>query len=103
MDDIPVPLKNFLKYIDDGSVTDDFTREIDEAVKEVRRDKKWRKKIMTVEQLIKDEAKLAHKTGYAEGKEAGREEGINLISELCKRLMSDKRYSDLENAAADKE
>ena len=69
-------MMSFLKYLDDGSVTDDFTKEIDEAVREVRKDKIWRRKIMTVEQLIKDEAKLAHKAGYAEGMTAGEEKGI---------------------------
>ncbi len=40
-------------------MTDDYTRQIEETVIEVRKDRKWRNKIMTVEQLIKDEAKLA--------------------------------------------
>ncbi len=102
-DDIPAPLKNFLKYMDDGSVTDDFTREIDEAVNEVRRDKKWRKKIMTVEQLIKDEAKLAHKKGFSEGEAKGKAEGINLINDLHNRLLKDKRYDDLEKSTVDKD
>ena len=89
--------------MDDGSVTDDFTREIDEAVNEVRRDKKWRKKIMTVEQLIKDEAKLAHKKGFSEGEAKGKAEGINLINELHNRLLKDKRYDDLEKSTVDKD
>ncbi|SNU09974.1 conserved hypothetical protein (putative transposase or invertase) [Lachnospiraceae bacterium] len=80
-DDIPVPLKNFLNYIDDGEISDDFTKQLDDTVIAVRQDKKWRKKIMTVEQLIKDEAKLARKEGIEEGFKQGIEQGIEQGSE----------------------
>ena len=95
------PLTNFLKYLDDGSVTDDFTKEIDEAVREVRKDKIWRRKIMTVEQLIKDEAKLAHEAGYAEGMTAGEEKGIEQgieqgVLSSIKNLMDSMKISASE-------
>jgi predicted transposase/invertase (TIGR01784 family) len=61
LDDIPKPLSNFLKYIDTGEVTDEYTRELEDTVIEVRKDKRWRKRIMTVEELIKAEAKQVAK------------------------------------------
>ena len=39
-------MKNFLKYIDSGEVTDDYTRQLEDTVIEVRKDKKWRNKLM---------------------------------------------------------
>ena len=99
MDDIPTPLKNFLKYIDNGEVTDEFTKQLDESVAEVRKDKKWRKIIMTVDQLIKDESKLARK----EGIEEGIKEGTSLLNELNKRLIQDNRIDELKAATTDPE
>ena len=58
--DIPLPLRRFLDYIETNEATDDYTREIDKEVIEVRNDDKWRKDIMTVEQLLED---CAYDTG----------------------------------------
>ncbi|MBR6402619.1 MAG: Rpn family recombination-promoting nuclease/putative transposase [Eubacterium sp.] len=93
MNDIPEPLKNFLEYIDTGSVTDDFTRELDETVVEVRKDKKWRNRIMTVEELIKDEAKIA--------KREGRQEERKLLNKLTELLINDDRIDDLKKSSID--
>ena len=95
MDDIPLPLKNFLNYIDNGEVTDDYTRQLDDTVLEVRRDKKWRDKIMTVEELIKGEANLARKEG--------RKEGMNYLDELNTHLIQDNRIDDLKASINDEE
>jgi predicted transposase/invertase (TIGR01784 family) len=59
LDDIPKPLKMFLDYIDKGVVTDDYTKELEDAVVEIRADKRWRKRIMTLEQYAKEQAKEA--------------------------------------------
>ena len=53
---------------------------------------------MTVEQLIKDEAKLAHKAGYAEGMTAGEEKGIEQgieqgVLSSIKNLMDSMKIS----------
>ena len=99
MDDVPKPLKSFLDYIDNGIVTDDFTRELDDTVDEVRKSKEWRKKIMTVEQLIKDEAYLARKAGVEEGIEKG-QDALNYLNEC---LLNDGRMDDLQKAIKDEE
>ncbi len=102
LDDIPKPLKNFLDYIDSGKITDEYTRELDEAIIDVRKDKKWRKKIMTVEQLIKDEAKLAQKKGEeigeARGLKKGLEQGQKRLNTLYSFLIRDNRIDELKDA-----
>ena len=63
---------SFLKYLNTGEVTDDFTRQLEEAVEEVRENKKWRAEYMHTlvhEQDIRDE-------GIAIGREQGLEQGL---------------------------
>ncbi len=85
MDDIPKPLKIFLEYIDNGTVCDDFTQELDDAVKEVRRDKRWRNKLMTVEEYAKATAKQT----------------AQQINALIQRLIADNRIEDLKKSSED--
>ena len=52
---------------------------------------------MTVEQLIKDEAKLAHEAGYAEGMTAGEEKVIEQgVLSSIKNLMDSMKISASE-------
>ena len=74
-DDIPKPLKCFLDYIETGETIDEYTKELDGAVKEVRTDKKWRKTILTEEMVLRDCAKAARKVALEEGRAIGVEEG----------------------------
>ena len=95
MDDIPKPLKNFLDYIDNGTVNDDLTQDLDDAVKEVRKDKRWRNKLMTVEEYAKALAKQASK----EATEATAKR-INLLTQ---KLLTDDRLDDLRKSTEDKD
>ena len=52
--DIPLPLRHFLHFIDTDEVSDDYTRELEQEVEIVRNDDRWRQPIMTFEQLLKD-------------------------------------------------
>ena len=74
MDDIPKPLRLFLEYIETGKTEDEYTKELDKAVGEVRRDERWRKPIMTVEMMISDAVQAARKESKAEGKAEGKAE-----------------------------
>lgn len=67
LDDIPKPLEIFLNYIETGEVLDEYTKELDQAVREVRTNEKWREPIMTVEMMLKDAAYEARMEGKAEG------------------------------------
>ena len=75
LDDIPKPLALFLNYIETGEMQDDYTKELDQAVVEVRNNEKWRKPIMTVEMMIKDAVYAASKEAKAEGIAEGKAEG----------------------------
>ena len=99
MDDIPKPLKNFLEYIDNGTVNDDLTQDLDDAVKEVRKDKRWRNKLMTVEEYAKATAKQAAKEASKEATEATTER-INLLNQ---KLFADDRIDDLRKSTEDKD
>ena len=91
MEDIPTPLRNFLKYIDSGEITDEYTKELDETVIQVRQDKKWREKIMTLEEYAQATAKVASK------------EAVDSINELYSYLLENDRLDDLKKAVSDEE
>ena len=95
LDDIPKPLKMFLDYIDKGVVTDDYTKELEDAVVEIRADKRWRKRIMTLEQYAKEQAK-----------EAAKEAAIDMktrINKLNTYLIKAGRLEELEASFEDEE
>ena len=67
----------WLEYIDGQEATDDFTRELEEAVQSVRRNEKWRLDYMTLEQEYRER--------YNEGKLSITEEQVKEIVENLKR------------------
>ena len=69
--------------------------DLDDAVKEVRKDKRWRNKLMTVEEYAKATAKQASK----EAAEATTER-INLLNQ---KLFADNRIDDLRKSTEDKD
>ena len=95
LDDIPKPLKMFLDYIDKGVVTDDYTKELDDAVVEIRADKRWRKRIMTLEQYAKEQAKEA-------AKEAAKEEAKRILT-LVEFLIEAGRLEEVKAIKSDEE
>ena len=103
MDDIPKPLKNFLEYIDNGTVNDDLTQDLDDAVKEVRKDKRWRNKLMTVEEYAKATAKQAAKEASKEASKEATEATTERINLLNQKLLADDRIDDLRKSTEDKD
>ncbi|MCR5226525.1 MAG: Rpn family recombination-promoting nuclease/putative transposase [Eubacterium sp.] len=95
LDDIPKSLRNFLEYIDTGEVTDDYTKELEDTVIEVKNDKKWRNAIMTVEEYA--EARAKHDAMLA------REEVRDSINELIRLLIEDGRQDELIASTTDRE
>ena len=63
MDDVCLEMKRSLNYIDGQEATDDFTRELEEAVQSVRRNEKWRLDYLALEQEYRER--------YNEGLEEG--------------------------------
>ena len=58
----------WLDYIDGQEATDDFTRELEEAVQSVRRNEKWRLDYMTLEQEYRERYNEGVLDGEAKGK-----------------------------------
>lgn len=86
-DDVSEEMRNLLEYIDGKMPLDAFTRELDEEVKRIRQNEKWRGDYMTLA--------LKYQEKYAEGKEEGRVEGkINMLVEL----VNDKTFTEEEAA-----
>lgn len=87
---------NFLKFLDTEEVTDDFTKQLKEAVEEVRENKKWRAEYMHTlvhEQDIRDEGIAI---GLEQGLERGLEQGMQQEQVVIVRRLLQKNYSDSE-------
>ena len=84
--EISLPLKMFLEYIEKGEATDEFTRELDEAVAEVRSDDKWREPIMTWEMLKEDIAYAAREEGRTEGVSQEKKETVRRMLQAGKNV-----------------
>ncbi len=57
-----------MEYIDGQAASDEFTRELEDAVQSARRNEKWRLDYMTLQQEYREK--------YNEGLEAGIEQGL---------------------------
>ena len=99
INDVPLPLKLFLDYIDNGAVTDELTKQIDEAVTDIRSNKIWRKRNMTLEQYAKEQAELKKDEWIAEGIE----QGTNRLNILIAKLTEAGRVEELAASTKDPE
>ena len=73
-DDICPELKRLLDYIDGKGVSDEFTRDLEDAVRNVRQDEEGRLAYMTLQQEYRER----YQEGKEEGIGNGREEGIGI-------------------------
>ena len=107
LNDVPLPLKLFLDYIDNGTVADELTKQINDAVIDIRKDKRWRKRIMTLDQYAKEQSAQAHAEGIAEGLQQGIEQGETLATDrmniLIAKLSEVGRTEELAASAKDPE
>lgn len=71
MDDVRSEMKRLLDYIDGQEATDDFTRELEEAVQSVRRNEEWRLDYMMLEQEYRER----YNEGVLDGETKGKIEG----------------------------
>lgn len=79
MDDVTPELGNFLKYLAEGIVTDEYTRKVDAAVETAKRDPRLMVEYMSYYADQADhraELEESRAEGLAEGLEEGREEGL---------------------------
>lgn len=75
LDDIPMPLKSFLDYIDGGVPEDDFIKEIDIEVDKVKHCDDWRREYMTLQIELDQRWRAGLAEGLAKGEARGRAEG----------------------------
>ena len=84
MDDVSPEMKRLLNYIDGEAPADDFTKDLEEAVKSVRDNEKWRLDYMTLQMR------------YQEKYEQGLEKGIlGAVQILKKNKYDDEQIVEL--------
>ncbi len=74
-DGISPELRELLRYIDEGSVSNAYTESLEKEVKLVRTDAEWRHEYMTLDMWMKEKVKDAVVEGREQGLEQGRAEG----------------------------
>lgn len=80
MDDVSEELKAFLDYVAGKKSDDSFVRELEEAVKEARKNREWRHEYMTL--LMRDKENV--EKGIEQGRELEREENIQVTVSLLR-------------------
>ena len=97
MDDVSPEMKRLLEYIDGQAASDEFTRELDDAVQSVRRNEKWRLDYMTLQQEYREKYNEGLEDGKMEGKLEGKIELLYCdfqltISEIARKLELSEEY-----------
>ena len=76
MDDVSPEMKRLLDYIDGQAASDEFTKELEDAVQSVRRNEKWRLDYMTLQQEYRERFQEGKVEGIKEGKIEGKIETL---------------------------
>ena len=103
LDDVSIEMKSLLDYIDGKEPEDDFTKELDDAVNEVRDNEKRRLEYMTLQMSYQEKYEMGVQDGIELGIEQGIEQGIDKINRLHDILIEQNRLDDLKRAIKDKE
>ena len=101
--DISPKLANLIKYISSETISDEYTKKIDEAVKQRRRSSDWRVKYMKYELNLLEREREGRKAGIKEGRREGRKEGEKKLATLMDLLYKANRFEDMGHAASDEE
>ena len=97
LDDADADIKNFLEYVARGTVGDDFIRELDAAVRDVKSGRKVRRDYMTLELWVQSRLESAREKAREEGLAEGRAEGRleNMLATAKKMLSLSMPLSDI--------
>ena len=97
LDDVSIEMKSLLDYIDGKEPEDDFTKELDDAVNEVRDNEKWRLEYMTLQMSYQEKYEMGVQDGIELGIEQGIERGAleSTITLVCKKLKKNKSLSQI--------
>ena len=98
LDDISPDLKRLLDFIDGEKPADDFTRDLDSAVKNARLSTKWRVEYMNLQLAYQEKYREGLKVGEERGLKLGEERGLKLgelaeKKETARRMLSDGKLS----------
>lgn len=97
--DVSPQLKAFLDYVAGRPSEDEFVKELEEAVKEAKRNREWRHEYMTL--LMRDQEN--QEIGRAEGRAEGRAQERTRINQLNQRLAEQNRTDDILKSARNTE
>lgn len=73
-------LLDFLRYVENGIPTDEYTQELEKEVNRVRRNEKWRLDYMTLYLKQQESYMDGKEDGIAEGMEKGKKQGIDMLA-----------------------
>lgn len=90
LDDVSPEMKKLLNYIDGEAPSDEFTEELEQAVKKVRDNEKWRLDYMTLQMSYQEKFEQGLEKGLEQGLERGIERGISGTI----KILSGLDYSD---------
>lgn len=90
-------IKAFLDYLETGSVTDEFTAKLDEAVKYAKHNKEWKVEYMKSLLYEMDIRRRATREGLEEGRAEGLAEGREkmLIEQIVKKIQKNKSVEEI--------
>lgn len=77
-DDVSKELRAFLDYIGGKKTNDSFVNELEEAVKEAKKNREWRREYMTL--LMRDQE------NYEKGVEEGKTKGIKILYDTLRNM-----------------
>jgi predicted transposase/invertase (TIGR01784 family) len=79
MDDVDDELNNFLKYLADGTVSDVFTKNLEQEVLKAKKNEEWRREYMTLYMKEQEAREEGLAQGRAEAEQAVKQMAIKLI------------------------
>ncbi len=98
MDDVGSGFHAFLKYVDGTLLDDPYVKELEQAVRKARMNRKWRNEYMTIkmkEQLTRHLAREeGRELGRTEGRKLGRNEGWEQVARAM--LQDGKSNSEIQ-------
>ena len=103
-DDVSEDMKALLNYIDGQLPSNDYTNELDAAVKSARYNKKWRREYMTLEMHYQEKYEQGEAVGYKRGIEKGAEQKAEqtAIAMLLEGELSLDKISKYTNLSIEK-
>ncbi len=93
-DEVPDVLVNFLHYVENSTdsyvdfLGDQTINRIHERIMEVKKSRRWERRYMRFEELLRNSAKKGWEEGRKKGEEAGRKTGQEQILELTSRMIA---------------